>query len=227
MIKHRNAVEEIKFGRYEHKLETQFILGSIPEWLSYTSGATVSFENNGISFESSEDYTRLCTSNFSAEQMTQISFELFNVNFQSDTADAYIALIKSNNSASIDLFSGGATAGCTMSYHTGTALTGTAAFSDSDVGKIGTITKFRFMKDSAGVARYGNAPRNLRLSIFPVEKEITILENGVPSYTLNQYIHPDGVNTSTIDLSGLWRFEVGFKSGLSLAGAELKIQTNV
>lgn len=229
MIKFENAVREIQFGRYEQKLETQFVLGTMPGWLTTTG--TPSYENNGLTLPSSTEYTTLDTAAFALEQMTMASLELFNVNFKSDTADAYIALVKSDNTAAFCLLSGGATAGCSLAYRTGSAAgvetTGTAVFTDSNVGKIGTITKFRFMKDSDGVARYGSAPRNLRFAVFPVEKELVILENGVPSYTLNTYIHPTGADMSAVSFAGNWKFRVGFKTGLHLAGAELKIQQNL
>ena len=228
MIKHENAVREIAFGRHTQKLETQFVLRTLPDWLTTPVAAeSQTWVNNGLTLNdgSTELTPKLVTAYFDVEQMTQVSLELFNANFGVSSNEAHIVLMNADGQHLIQLASANDTTW--VSYHSGGLNSSPDGIYDEDVGLVSSIRKFRFLKDNQGVDRYSNVPRNIRLAIFPVEREITILENGVTAYTLNRNIHPAGIDVNTIDFSGRWRFEVYCANYLRLSGAELKIQQNL
>lgn len=230
MIKHENAVREVAFGRHTQKLETQFVLRQFPAWLtSPVAAESQTWENNGLTLNdgSTELTPKLVTAYFDVEQMTQVSLELFNANFGVSTNFVYFALVSENGERAISLDGWGNAVKTSLSCHSSGGVSGTPAFTDEEVGFIGSIKKFRFNQDNQGVDRYSNAPRNIRLAVFPVEREITVLENGVTAYTLNRYIHPAGIDVNIIDFSGRWRFEVYCANYLRISGAELKIQQNL
>ncbi len=230
MIRYENATREIPFGRYTQRFNTRFAMRTLPDWLSSPVAAeSRTWENNGLTLNdgNTETTPKLVTAYFDVEQMTQISLELFNVNFGTSANAVYFALASENGGKAISLAASTGEAKTILSYHADGGVTSSPAFSDEDVGFVGTVKKFRFNKDNQGIDRYADAPRNIRLAIFPVEREIAVLENGVASYTLNRYIHPDGIDVDSIDFSGRWRFEVYSANYLRLAGAELTIQQNV
>ncbi len=224
MIRYENATREVAFGRHTQRLETKFLLRTLPSWLATDFNGDLTWENNGLVIPATAT-SKLTTAYFDVEQMTQISAEFFNLNFHSDSTTASIRMTSEDGTREFGIYANPTDLSCKFEYR----VTGTAVISDADMGYVGSIRKFRFMAftDASGSVRHGNAPRNLRLSVFPVEREISVIENGVTAYTLNSYIHPDGADVADIDFSGRWRFEIEFSNTLSLSGAEIKIQQNV
>ncbi|MDD4817286.1 MAG: hypothetical protein PHI85_04885 [Victivallaceae bacterium] len=221
MIKFENSTREVAFGRYSQRLETQFVLQSLPAWLTTTGTAT--WENNGLKIVSTTE-TKLMTAYFDAEKMVQVSAEFFNLNFNSDSTVCAIRMINEAGTKEVGLYSDPTDSKNIFKYISG----GTAVISDDAIGYIGTLMKSRIpLAYSTVNGGFGGKPRNLRLSIFPVEKEVTILENGVPAYTINTYIAPSGADMAAVDFSGRWRFEVLFNNTINCSGVELLIQQNL
>ena len=220
MIKFENATREVNFGRYSQRLETQFVLQALPAWLTTTGTAT--WENNGLKIAATSE-TKLMTAYFDAEKMVQVSAEFFNLNFNSDSTVCAIRMINEAGTKEVGVYSDPVNSKNIFKYISG----GVAVIADDTVGYIGTLMKSRIpLAYSTANGSFGGKPRNLRLSIFPVEKEVTILENGVPAYTINTYI-ASGADMTAVEFSGRWRFEVIFNNTLNCSGVELLIQQNL
>lgn len=198
MIIRTNKIETIAVGRFEQTIKSEFVLRSMPSWL--TPSTNVNYIDNGIEING-----LLSTSPISMNNVEQIAITIGNIHWQSLPASPSIKLV--NGQSYIGLL------GDTFVYNNGII-----DVINENVGMVNGSQVWSWCKTLGATNFYGGS-KNITLNIQPWYGYYHVLHNGEPVHS-GHY--------SPLSLSNDWHWEIntGGKT-IHINGVEIAIQQNI
>ena len=198
MIIKSNKIETIAVGRYEQILKSEFVLRSMPSWL--TPSNAVDYVNNGIEING-----LLSTSPVSMNNVEQIAITIGNMHWQTLSTNPSIKLV--NGQSFIGLVED------RFIYNNGNEN-----IIDEAVGMVESSQVWSWCK-TLGATNFFGGSKNITLIIQPCYGYYHVLHNGEP-------VHSG--HCSPLSLSDDWHWEInsGGKT-VYINGVEISIQQNI
>ncbi len=198
MIIRTNKIETIAVGRYEQTLKSEFVLRSMPSWL--TPSTNVNYIDNGIEINGT-----ILSFPMVIDKVEQVNITISNLHWQTLPTSPSITLTDGQSYIGLK--------GDAFIYNDGNAN-----IINENVGMVNGSQVWSWFK-TLGATNFFSGAKNITIVIQPFYGYYHVLHNGEPVHS-GHY--------SPLALTGDWHWEIKTgEKAMHLNGVEISIQQNI